>query len=194
MRRLSDSERCSQGFGRFRRNIVRVTRDSMFNAGGNKRTLNVREKNGPALFIGKARCARCQNGPNFTDNKFQEHWHRQCRRSRKVFSHAPGSRSRRLQDAEPAQCGIASAVYARRLRTLHAVIDYYDRGGDHRAGQSPLVMKIGLTEGEKHRDGQIQPAKVIGLVRTLATRPPSQEEMRWQVYRDQGDYQVAQHI
>jgi cytochrome c peroxidase len=29
------------------------------------------EKNGLVLFIGKARCARCHNGPNFTDNKFQ---------------------------------------------------------------------------------------------------------------------------
>jgi len=29
------------------------------------------KKNGWVVFIGKGRCARCHNGPNFTDNKFQ---------------------------------------------------------------------------------------------------------------------------
>ena len=36
-----------------------------------KRALTLHEKNGLVVFIGKGRCARCHNGLNFTDNKFQ---------------------------------------------------------------------------------------------------------------------------
>jgi cytochrome c peroxidase len=50
-----------------------ITKDSHFDryVRGKKNALNVQEKNGLVLFIGKARCARCHDGPNFTDNKFQ---------------------------------------------------------------------------------------------------------------------------
>lgn len=39
-------------------------------ARGDKNALTLAEKNGLIIFIGKARCIRCHNGPNFTDNKF----------------------------------------------------------------------------------------------------------------------------
>lgn len=37
---------------------------------GNEHALSESEKRGLAIFEGKARCAQCHNGPNFTDEKF----------------------------------------------------------------------------------------------------------------------------
>lgn len=37
---------------------------------GNQQALDEAEKRGLALFDGKARCAQCHNGPNFTDEKY----------------------------------------------------------------------------------------------------------------------------
>jgi len=50
-----------------------VARNSRFDryARGDKRALTEHEKNGLVVFVGKGRCARCHDGPNFTDNKFQ---------------------------------------------------------------------------------------------------------------------------
>src|SRR5436190_11625872 len=50
-----------------------IARNSRFDryARDDKRALTLHEKNGLVVFIGKGRCARCHNGLNFTDNKFQ---------------------------------------------------------------------------------------------------------------------------
>jgi cytochrome c peroxidase len=39
-------------------------------ARGDKQALSDRQKSGLALFIGKAGCVQCHNGPNFTDSQF----------------------------------------------------------------------------------------------------------------------------
>jgi cytochrome c peroxidase len=49
-----------------------TTRNSPFDryARGDKQALSDRQKSGLALFIGKAGCVQCHNGPNFTDSQF----------------------------------------------------------------------------------------------------------------------------
>jgi cytochrome c peroxidase len=60
----------AKGLAAFERTIV--SRGSRFDryAAGDKSALTASEKDGLILFIGKAHCARCHDGPNFTDNKF----------------------------------------------------------------------------------------------------------------------------
>jgi cytochrome c peroxidase len=118
-------------------------------AKGDKSALTSNEKNGLVLFIGKARCALCHNGPNLTDNKFhniginsgddgryritklQEDWGAfKTPGLRNVTAHAPY-----MHDGS--------------VPTLTAVIDYYDRGGNSSKGKSPFIYRIGLTKGEK---------------------------------------------
>jgi cytochrome c peroxidase len=129
-----------------------IAKNSRFDryARGDKRALTLHEKNGLVVFIGKGRCARCHNGLNFTDNKFQNIGVGQeddkgrfavtaIESDRGAFK-TPSLRNVELH---------APYMHDGSVPTLEAVIDYYDRGGDSRPGKSPFVMKIGLTVGEK---------------------------------------------
>jgi cytochrome c peroxidase len=127
-----------------------ITTNSRFDryAAGDKAALTLHEKNGLVLFIAKARCARCHDGPNFTDNKFQNTGVgndegrfavTKQERDRGSFK-TPGLRNVALR---------APYMHDGSLATLAAVIDYYDRGGNGKKGKSPFVLKIGLTREEK---------------------------------------------
>ncbi len=129
-----------------------IARDSRFDryARGDKRALTLHEKNGLVVFIGKGRCARCHNGPNFTDNKFQN-----------IGAGQEDDKGRFAVTAIESDLGAfktpslrnvelhAPYMHDGSLPTLEAVIEYYDRGGDVRPDKSPFVMKVGMTEGEK---------------------------------------------
>ena len=129
-----------------------IARNSRFDryARGDKNALNLQEKDGLVLFIGKGRCARCHNGPNFSDGKFQNIGEgSEDDQGRFSITHeeadrgafkTPGLRNVRLHPPY---------MHDGNLPTLEAVIDYYDRGGGTRAGKSPFIMKIGLTASEK---------------------------------------------
>jgi cytochrome c peroxidase len=128
-----------------------ITTNSRFDryAAGDKTALTLHEKNGLVLFIAKARCARCHDGPNFTDNKFQNtavgvdeegrFAVTQQESDRGAFK-TPGLRNVALHPPY---------MHDGSLATLEAVIDYYDRGGNDKRGKSPFVLEIGLTLGEK---------------------------------------------
>ena len=129
-----------------------IARNSRFDryARGDKNALSLQEKNGLVLFIGKGRCARCHNGPNFSDGKFQNIGEgTEDDQGRFSITHeeadrgafkTPGLRNVTLHPPY---------MHDGNLPTLEAVIDYYDRGGGTRAGKSPFIMKIGLTADEK---------------------------------------------
>jgi len=117
-------------------------------AAGDKSALTLHEKNGLVIFIAKARCARCHDGANFTDNKFQNtgigddegRFAVTKQESDRGAFKTPGLRNVALR---------APYMHDGSLSTLEAVIDYYDRGGDDKKGKSPFVLKIGLTREEK---------------------------------------------
>jgi len=129
-----------------------VARNSRFDryARGDKHALTQHEKNGLVVFVGKGRCARCHNGPNFTDNKVQNIG--AGTEEDQGRSSITGAESDRGAFKTPSLRNVelpAPYMHHGSLFTLKAVIDYYDRGGSPRAGKSPFIMKIGLTEGEK---------------------------------------------
>jgi cytochrome c peroxidase len=128
-----------------------VTANSRFDryAAGDKSALSLHEKNGLVLFIAKARCSRCHNGSNFTDNQFQ---------NTGVGDRDEGRFSVNQKESDrgafktPGLYDVASHppyMHDGSLATLEAVIDYYDRGGNQKKGKSPFVLKIGLTKEEK---------------------------------------------
>lgn len=132
-----------------------VTPDSAFDRymQGEKQSLTTEQKRGLILFVGKARCSACHNGPNFTDNKFHS------------LGVLPGERygddagryavTRKSEDRHafktPTLRNVAlQAGYMHNggLATLSDVIDFYDKGG----GQGPkskLLFQLGLTPFEK---------------------------------------------
>jgi cytochrome c peroxidase len=113
----------------FERTIV--SRGSRFDryAAGDKSALTASEKDGLILFIGKAHCARCHDGPNFTDNKFHNIG----------IGNGDDGRYRitRLEEdwgafKTPGLRNVAAHppyMHDGSISTLGAVIDYYDRLG-----------------------------------------------------------------
>jgi cytochrome c peroxidase len=128
-----------------------VSRNSRFEryASGEKNALTASEKHGLVLFVGKARCARCHNGPNFTDDQF----HNIGTRDSDVGRFAVTKRDEdRGAFKTPGLRNVAEHppyLHDGSLANLQAVIDYYDRGGDANPNKSRLIMKIGLTPSEK---------------------------------------------
>jgi cytochrome c peroxidase len=118
-------------------------------AAGDKNALTLHEKNGLVLFIAKARCSRCHNGPNFTDNKFQNTGVGKNDEGRFAVSHQESDRG---AFKTPGLRNVAlhpPYMHDGSLATLEAVIDYYDRGGDDKIAKSPFILKIGLASQEK---------------------------------------------
>ncbi|MCB0279758.1 MAG: tryptophan tryptophylquinone biosynthesis enzyme MauG [Calditrichaeota bacterium] len=105
---------------------------------------------GMMIFVGKANCAACHNGPNFTDFGFHDLGMTDADEGRykilplNAMKHAfktPGLRD------------VASRgpfMHDGSLSTLEEVIDYYDRGGEYTDRRNdPLIHKLNLTETEK---------------------------------------------
>jgi cytochrome c peroxidase len=132
-----------------------VTPDSAFDryVGGDKRALTDPEKRGLILFIGKASCTQCHNGPNFTDNKF----------------HALGVLPGGSEDFDLGHFAVTKRLADRRtfktpslrssteqspfmhngsIATLREVIEFYDQGGG-RGPKSNLLFQLHLTDAEK---------------------------------------------
>lgn len=119
-------------------------------ARGDKKALTHQEKEGLALFLGKARCVQCHSGVNFTDNKFY---------NLGTDEAADAGRygiTRQPDDLgafkTPALRGVtlhAPYLHDGSLATLEAVIDYYDRGGDDAKHKSKLMTRLDLTQREK---------------------------------------------
>jgi cytochrome c peroxidase len=142
------------------RNVVRaiasyertlIATNSRFDryAAGEKGALTLHEKNGLVLFIGKARCARCHNGPNFTDNKFQNTGMGENDEGRFAVTRAESDRGAFKTPGLRNVALHAPYMHDGSIPTLEAAIDYYSRGGNDKRGKSPFVSEIGLTPEEK---------------------------------------------
>jgi cytochrome c peroxidase len=128
-----------------------IARNSRFDryAAGEKNALTANEKHGLVLFVGKARCARCHNGPNFTDNQFHNIGTTDSDVGRFAVTKLDQDRG---AFKTPSLRNIAERppyLHDGSLPTLSAVVDYYDRGGDANPNKSPLIMKIGLSPPER---------------------------------------------
>jgi cytochrome c peroxidase len=128
-----------------------ISGDSRFDryAKGDKGALTKEEKQGLVLFVGKARCARCHSGPNFTDNNFHSIGINNGDDGRFLVSHAEDDRA---AFKTPGLRNVAMHppyMHDGSLSSLADVIDYYDRGGNAGKTKSPFIYRIGLTPSEK---------------------------------------------
>jgi cytochrome c peroxidase len=117
---------------------------------GDEKAISDDAKKGFQLFTGKAACASCHVGWNFTDDSFQD-------------IGLPGSdvgRGKFLPQVPKMQGAFKTPglrEIARRapymhdgsLPTLAAVVDHYDSGGVDRPSRSDLIKPLGLTPEEK---------------------------------------------
>jgi cytochrome c peroxidase len=128
-----------------------ITAASRFDryAQGDKNALTLREKNGLILFIARGRCARCHDGPNFTDNNFHNTAVGDKDEGRFAVTGLPSDRGAFKTPGLRDLGRHAPYMHDGSLPTLEAVIDYYDRGGNNKQGKSPFIMSIGLSPDEK---------------------------------------------
>jgi len=128
-----------------------ITTNSRFDryAAGDKDALTLHEKNGLMLFIAKARCSRCHDGPNFTDNKFQNTAVGENDEGRSAVTRQESDRGAFKTPGLRNVALHAPYMHDGSLATLEAVIEYYDRGGNDKKGKSPFMIKIGLSRQEK---------------------------------------------
>jgi cytochrome c peroxidase len=115
--------------------------------------LSASARRGFELFKGKANCAACHDGFNFTDNGFhniglktigsEEDLGRYAERKVPVMRGA--FKTPTLRDVERTAPYMHSGIY----RTLEQVVDHYDRGGDVTENLDPNMKPLALADTEK---------------------------------------------
>jgi len=122
--------------------------DSRFDryAAGKQSALSEVEKQGLALFRGKARCTTCHVGPNFTDEQFHNTgiaW-----KDGMLADQGAGEGKFKVPTLrEVARTG--PYMHDGSLATLEDVIEYYDRGGNSNPGLDEDLRPLHLDAGEK---------------------------------------------
>jgi cytochrome c peroxidase len=138
-------------------------------ARGKKDALTFNEKRGLILFIGKAACVQCHNGPTFTDSRF----HRLGVQGRTPGPEDVGRFAVSGHDQDRGAfktptlrnvCLTAPYMHDGAFKTLEEVVDFYDRGGDSDPQKSPLIFELGLSQQEK--------SDLIAFLRSLAGQRP----------------------
>lgn len=131
-------------------------------------------ESGRQLFFGKAQCAECHRGPNFTDEQFHnlgvglDEASEDLGRFR--VTHRDDDRGRfktpTLRMVEKTQ----PYMHRGQLRRLEEVIDWYDQGGGANPHLDPRLKPLGLTGPEK--------ANLLAFLRTLTGELPPVETGR----------------
>lgn len=132
---------------------------------GDEQAIDEAGKRGFALFNGKAGCANCHKGWNFTEGGFFDIGEAQetdIGRAR-LFPN-----SVKLQHAfkTPTLRDVARRgpyMHDGAVATLAAVIELYDRGGVERPSRSELIKPLGLTDTEK--------SDLLAFLETLTGQP-----------------------
>jgi cytochrome c peroxidase len=134
---------------------------------GDEHAVSAAAKRGFALFNGKAHCAECHSGWNFTDGAFYDIGDAKdddIGRGR-IF---PSSEKLQHAFKTPTLRDVARRapyMHDGAVATLTDVIDLYDRGGIDRPSRSELIGPLHLSAGEK--------ADLIAFLETLTSDPTS---------------------
>jgi cytochrome c peroxidase len=117
---------------------------------GDEKAISEEAKRGFTLFNGKAQCAACHEGWNFTNDGFQDIGLPSKDVGRGEY--APGVVKMQHAFKTPGLREIgrrAPYMHDGSLATLEQVIDHYDGGGVDRPSRSDLMHPLGLTVQEK---------------------------------------------
>lgn len=120
---------------------------------GDQNAISTSAKRGFELFNGKANCAACHQGFNFTDNGFHNIGVKSLSAEEdngryahvKVKALKGAFKTPTLRDVAITAPYMHNGLYA----TLDEVVEHYDRGGDLKDNLSPNMKPLGLTAQEK---------------------------------------------
>lgn len=162
---LQDIQRAIAAFER-----TLVTPDSAFDryVGGDKQALTGQQKRGLILFIGKAACTECHNGPNFSDNKFHQLGLLPGQREEADLGHFavtknPADRHAFKTPSLRSATQESHFMHNGSIASLAQVIRFYDDGGGE-GPKSKLLFKLHLTDSEQ--------ADLLAFLHALAGHVP----------------------
>lgn len=118
--------------------------------------VNAQVKLGHALFFGKAGCAQCHLGPNFTDSKFHNlgvSWDAEKKTFRDQGRYAVSKKDEdrgAFKTPTVREAAIrAPFMHNGSEKTLKDVVEFYDRGGNPNPHLSAKMKPLKLTKAEK---------------------------------------------
>jgi len=117
---------------------------------GNQAAISISAQRGFKLFVNKAKCVACHQGPNFTDDGFHNIGLKGSqddgRYARVPIKVSKGAfKTPTLRDVALTAPYMHNGTY----RTLEEVVDHYDRGGDNKENLDPNIKPLQLTTQEK---------------------------------------------
>lgn len=129
---------------------------------GNEKAISEEAKRGFAMFNGKAQCAACHEGWNFTNEGFQDIGLPSKDIGRGEYLPGVIKMQHAFKTPGLREIGRRSPfMHDGSLATLEAVIDHYDHGGVDRPSRSDLMHPLGLTTQEK--------ADLVAFLKTLTS-------------------------
>jgi cytochrome c peroxidase len=147
---MADIQRAIAAFER-----TLITPNSAFDryASGDRGALTDQEKRGLILFIGKASCTQCHNGPNFTDNRFHSlgllPGEQKCRDvGHFVVSKNPADRCAFKTPSLRSATRQTYFMHDGSIESLSEVIVFYNDGGG-KGPKSDLLFQLHLTDTEQ---------------------------------------------
>jgi cytochrome c peroxidase len=122
---------------------------------GEQDALTAQEKRGLILFLSKAACSRCHNGPNFTDDQFHNLGLPQVGPLKEDLGRYGVTQEEKDKRAfkTPTLRNIdLTAPYMHNgvFETLEEVMDFYNQGGGEDALKSEEIFPLHLTEEEQN--------------------------------------------
>ncbi len=141
-------DRVGEAIASFERSIV--VDDTPFDRylRGDENAISAASKRGMALFVGKAACIKCHDGPNFTDNSYHNIG----------VTLTDGGRGSVVGDDTLTGAfkvpGLRNILYSSpymhdgSLGTLEEVVRFYNQGGRHKEVANELIHPLKLTEDE----------------------------------------------
>lgn len=121
---------------------------------GDKQALTPQEKHGLLLFVGKAVCTMCHNGPNLSDGRFHNIGTKHVGPLMVDMGRYDITKDHKDMHAfkTPTLRNIALTppyMHDGVLETLEDVVEYYDKGGENHPHKSLLIVSLNMTAQEK---------------------------------------------
>ena len=153
------AEGIARAIAAFERTVVSTNSAYDKYLAGDKAALSEAAARGLALFTGKARCALCHNGSNFTDNRFHNLGVPQAGSLKEDLGRYAVTKQEqdRMAFKTPTLRSVAlTAPYMHDgvFKTLDEVIEFYNKGGGAVPGKDVFMTPLSLNDQEKKDLGE----------------------------------------
>ena len=134
----------------FERTIISKDSDYDRYIAGDKKALSVGAKRGMDLFFGKAMCAACHKGPDFTDGDFHNIGLPITDDVGRSAISITGKDTRKFKTPTLREVANTAPYFHKgQFETLEAVITFYNAGGGEDGYKDPLKKPLSLSEQEQ---------------------------------------------